>query len=153
MEKLELEDYLADVERGHGSKASLSALWKDLGSGRVTHDEILEHYAEANRPRLVRLVGIFGSGNLFVCQKQGFDDWIAGREYKRDFDTYLDLRSVYDMAYWKPPRPGLGESLVGFISRMVLVSPSTRKELVEKHGFEHLRKRWLDRRIKEGWEW
>lgn len=148
----DISEYIENVERGIAG-ASLKRLWEDLVCGRIEAQKIFDHYASINRPKLVRLANIFANGNLFASQKQTFDVWLEGKEYHRDFESYLDLKATYAMCNWPNPKPGLGVSMAGFINRMVLFPPFERKALANKHGLEAVRKRWLDRRIKEGWEW
>ena len=153
MQGAELSDYIKRAESADDPSATVLALLQDLAAGKVKALDIQEHYKAENAPRLNRMFGIFGAGNLFKAQRMDFGSWMDGRHYREDMDTYLELKATSDMCRVGKERARWPDGLHLFVCKLVLPSPSARKERSEFMGVDKMRTAWGQMMQREGWNW
>lgn len=71
----------------------ISTVLRDLKSGKLKHTDVYKYFEKTHRPIVAGMVSKFQAGNLFAAQRQNLGDWLAGKDYPRDNQVWLDLRA------------------------------------------------------------
>lgn len=144
----ELKHFIHAIEAGTDGMRTAVMLMDKVKRGEVKAEEIYAHYKSEAMPKINAMVSAFGRGQLFLAQKQTWEQWKSGDKQHTDYETANSFRALCDLAQISVPR-----ALEHFICRRVLRNAAARKRIMDERGEENIRLRWVAENTKEGWTW
>lgn len=143
----ELAATLDSIERTGSFEGALLVM-KAVREKKLDPHEVFDHYKAEAMPKINAMVSAFGRGQLFLAQRQTWEQWKSGDKHHTDYETANSFRALCDLAQISVPR-----ALEHFICRRVLRNAAARKRIMDERGEENIRLRWVAENTKEGWTW
>lgn len=128
-------------------EGGLNTLLNEIARGKVDPKQIRDEYAVQFRPKAREIVERFGQGDLFVAQRQSFENWSNCIDRWKD---RLTMEHVYGV-FFQANLP-LDERIHLFAGeRLWYPSPADRRKGIE-HG-DYARQEWAKVNQRNGWTW
>jgi hypothetical protein len=128
-------------------EGGLSQLLREIKGGKMDANAVSDEYAQQYRPKAQDLVERFQRGDLFVAQRQNFDDWSNCVDRWRDRKQMEEVYGIFYQANLPVER-----NIAIFASeRIWYPSPYDRKKGLERGDFA--RQEWVKVNQRNGWTW